>query len=143
MNKAIYFDMDGTIADLYGVDGWLEDLLHEDVRPYAEARPLVNLQRLARILNRLIRNGYSVNVISWTSRSGSAEYNREVTKVKIQWLETHLKSVKFSKIEILPYGTPKELFGQGILFDDEKHNRESWGEGAYTEKEIFEVLKNL
>lgn len=143
MNKAIYFDMDGTIADLYGVDGWLEDLLHEDVRPYAEARPLVNLQRLARILNRLIRDGYSINVISWTSRGGSAEYNKEVAKVKIQWLETHLKSVKFSKIEILPYGTPKELFGEGILFDDEEHNRESWGEGAYTEKEIFKVLKNL
>ena len=143
MNKAIYFDMDGTIADLYGVDNWLEDLLHENVRPYAEARPLINLQALARILNRLIRDGYSVNVISWTSRGGSAEYNREVAKVKIQWLKTHLKSVKFSKIEILPYGTPKELYGDGILFDDEKHNRESWGKGAYTEKEIFEVLKNL
>jgi phosphoserine phosphatase len=26
MNKAIYFDMDGTIADLYGVSGWLADL---------------------------------------------------------------------------------------------------------------------
>ena len=143
MNKAIYFDMDGTIADLYGVDNWLEDLLHENVRPYAEARPLINLQALARILNRLIHDGYSVNVISWTSRGGSAEYNREVAKVKIQWLKTHLKSVKFSKIEILPYGTPKELYGDGILFDDEKHNRESWGKGAYTEKEIFEVLKNL
>ena len=22
MTKAIYFDMDGTIADLYAVDGW-------------------------------------------------------------------------------------------------------------------------
>ena len=98
MKKSINFDMDGTIADLYGVEGWLEDLLHEDVRPYAEARPLVNLQRLARILNRLIRDGYSVNVISWTSRGGSVEYNKEVAKVKIQWLETHLKSVKFSKI---------------------------------------------
>ena len=32
---------------------------------------------------------------------------------------------------------------EGILFDDEEHNRKSWGEGAYTEKEIFEVLKNL
>ena len=143
MKKSINFDMDGTIADLYGVEGWLEDLLHEDVRPYAEARPLVNLQRLARLLNKLIREGYSVNVISWTSRNGSAEYNRAVAKVKIQWLETHLHSVKFSRIEILPYGTPKELFGEGILFDDEEHNRESWGEGAYTEKEIFEVLKNL
>ena len=143
MKKSINFDMDGTIADLYGVEGWLEDLLHEDVRPYAEARPLVNLQRLARLLNRLIREGYSVNEISWTSRNGSAENNRAVAKVKIQWLETHLRSVKFSKIEILPYGTPKELFGEGILFDDEEYNRESWGEGAYTEKEIFEVLKNL
>ena len=51
----INFDMDGTIADLYGVSNWLEDLLHEDVRPYVEARPLVNLQALARVLNRLIR----------------------------------------------------------------------------------------
>lgn len=143
MKKSINFDMDGTIADLYGVEGWLEDLLHESVRPYAEARPLVNLSRLARLLNKLIKDGYTVNVISWTSRGGSAEYNKEVEKVKIQWLETHLKSVKFSKIEILPYGTPKELFGEGILFDDEEHNRKSWGEGAYTEKEIFEVLKNL
>ena len=143
MIKSINFDMDGTIADLYGVEGWLEDLLHENVRPYVEARPLVNLSRLARLLNKLIQDGYSVNVISWTSRGGSAEYNKKVEKVKIQWLETHLKSVKFTKIEILPYGTPKELFGEGILFDDEKPNRDSWGEGAYSEKEIFEILKSL
>ena len=26
MKKEICFDMDGTIADLYGVEGWLEDL---------------------------------------------------------------------------------------------------------------------
>ena len=24
MTKAIYFDMDGTIANLYGVNGWLD-----------------------------------------------------------------------------------------------------------------------
>ncbi len=141
--KNIYFDMDGTIADLYGVPNWLEDLLHEDVRPYAEARPLVNLQALARILNRLIRDGWTVNVISWTSRNGSPEYNKAVATAKKAWLENHLRSVKFTKIEILPYGTPKELYGNGILFDDEAHNREAWGEGAYSEKEIFEILKNL
>lgn len=141
--KNIYFDMDGTIADLYGVNNWLEDLLHEDVRPYAVARPLVNLQALARILNRLIRDGWTVNVISWTSRGGSAEYNKAVEQVKIQWLKTHLNSVKFTSIQILPYGTPKELYGNGILFDDEEHNRKAWGKGAYTEKEIFEILKKL
>ena len=84
----IFFDLDGTIANLYGVEGWLEDLLHEDVRPYAEARPLVNLSRLARLLNKLIHEGYTVNVISWTSRNGSAEYNKAVEKVKVQWLES-------------------------------------------------------
>lgn len=141
--KNIYFDMDGTIADLYGVPNWLEDLLHEDVRPYIEARPLVNLQALARILNRLSREGWTINIISWTSRNGSPEYNKAVTAAKKEWLESHLHSVKFTKIEILPYGTPKELFGNGILFDDEEHNRESWGEGAHSEKEIFEILKNL
>ena len=109
--------MDGTIADLYGVPNWLEDLLHEDVRPYAEARPLVNLRLLARLLNKLTREGWTVNVISWTSRNGSPEYNEAVRQVKIRWLETHLRSVHFSHIEILPYGTPKELFGQGILFE--------------------------
>lgn len=139
----IYFDMDGTIADLYGVENWLEDLLHEDTRPYREARPLINMRVLARQLNRLIRAGYSVNIISWTSRNGSDSYNEEVRRVKIRWLNKHLHSVRFDNIEIIPYGTPKELYGSGILFDDEEKNREAWGEGAYTEKEIFEILKKL
>ena len=139
----INFDMDGTIADLYGVSNWLEDLLHEDVRPYVEARPLVNLQALARVLNRLIRAGYEVNIISWTSRNGSEEYNEAVRQAKIKWLRQHLASVQFSEIIIIPYGTPKELFSDGILFDDEEYNRTAWGDGAYTEKEIFEILKNL
>lgn len=141
--KNIYFDMDGTIADLYGVPNWLEDLLHEDVRPYAEAKPLVNLQALARILNRLVRSGWTINIISWTSRNGSSEYNTAVAAAKKKWLAQHLRSVQFTNIEILPYGTPKELYGNGILFDDEEYNRLAWGNGAYTEKEIFEVLKGL
>lgn len=141
--RNIYFDMDGTIADLYGVENWLEDLLHEDVRPYVEAAPLVNLRVLARLLNKLTKSGYTVNIISWTSRNGSAAYNEAVEKAKREWLARHLRSVRFTKIFILPYGTPKELYGEGILFDDEEHNREAWGAGAYTEKEIFQVLKNL
>ena len=30
MQKAIYFDMDGTIADFYGVPNWLEYLIAGD-----------------------------------------------------------------------------------------------------------------
>ena len=139
----IYFDMDGTIADLYGVENWLADLRAENVRPYAEARPLVNLSQLARLLNKLTAKGNTVNVISWTSRGGSAEYNEAVAQVKRQWLAKHLPSVTFTCITIVPYGTPKQTLGQGVLFDDEKPNREAWGEGAYTEKEIFDILKKM
>ena len=139
----IYFDMDGTIADLYGVENWLEDLLHENVRPYAEARPLVNMRQLARLLNKLTANGNTVNIISWTSRNGSDAYNKAVAKAKKKWLQNHLKSVKFTSIEIIPYGTPKSLFGNGILFDDEERNRLDWGIGAYSEKEIFEILRKM
>ena len=33
----ICFDMDGTIANLYGVENWLAYLVAEDVKPYKEA----------------------------------------------------------------------------------------------------------
>jgi 5'(3')-deoxyribonucleotidase len=143
MNKAIFFDMDGTIADLYGVSGWLDDLRAERVRPYAEARPLVNLSALARRLNRLTAEGYTVNIISWTSRGGSAEYNKAVAEVKREWLAKHLPSVSFTAIHIIPYGTPKSTCGRGILFDDEQRNLDEWGEGAHAASEIFEILRGL
>ena len=143
MNKAIFFDMDGTIADLYGVDGWLDDLRAERVRPYAEARPLVNLSRLARRLNTLAAEGYTVNVISWTSRGGSPEYNEAVAEVKRAWLAKHMPSVKWDNVFIITYGTPKSSCGRGILFDDEKPNRDEWGAGAFEPSEIFEILRGL
>ena len=43
MKKEIWFDMDGTIADLYGINGWLDMLLEENARPYEIAKPLLNM----------------------------------------------------------------------------------------------------
>jgi phosphoglycolate phosphatase-like HAD superfamily hydrolase len=67
--EKIWFDMDGTIADFYGVEGWLADLEAYNVRPYAIAKPLVNMQRLARRLNTLQKMGYEIGIISWLSKS--------------------------------------------------------------------------
>lgn len=141
--KNIYFDMDGTIANLYGVEGWLDDIRAERVRPYAEAKPLINMNSLARVLNRLVRNGYSVSVISWTAKNGSAEYNERVAEVKRAWLAKHLASVRFENVFIVPYGTPKQNFGFGVLFDDEKPNRDNWNGKAFDEKNIIAVLKGI
>ena len=139
--KIINFDMDGTIADLYGVDGWLNDLINGDTRPYDIAKPLVNMSALARRLNTLQRKGYIINIISWTSKSGTAEYNERVKVAKLNWLAKHLKSVKFNNVYIVPYGTPKHEISSGILFDDEEHNRNEWNGIAFDEKDLIKKMR--
>lgn len=148
MYKAIYFDMDGTIANLYGVDNWLEKLEAKSAEPYALAVPLVRMQALARRLNNLQRNGYKLGIISWTSKTATEEYAKEIEIAKRQWLKKHLPSVEFNEIIIVPYGTKKSSVVRhpsGVLFDDEQRNRIDWGlKGfAFAEDNIFNILENL
>lgn len=143
MKKEIWFDMDGTIADLYGVEGWLDMLLNENARPYEIAKPLVNMRELAKVLNRLIEKGWEIGVISWLAKNGTNDYNKKVTTAKMKWLAKHLKSVRFAKIDIVEYGTPKQINRNGILFDDEKQNRENWLGIAYNVENIIQVLREL
>ena len=140
----IWFDMDGTIADLYGVEGWVDYLMAQDTTPYDTAKGMLNLQALARTLNSLQAKGFEIGIISWTSKGGSDFYNGQVALSKIAWLTKHLHSVNWDYIKIVPYGTNKaEICGEGILFDDEERNRNDWGEGAYSPEMIMTVLKAL
>ena len=140
----IWFDMDGTIADLYGVEGWLEMLIAENASPYANARPLVNLSVLARMLNKAQKEGHEIGIISWLSKSGSDEYGKKVTEAKLGWLKKHLGSVAWDSIEIVKYGTNKySICKSGILFDDEEKNRNEWKDEAYEPEKIFEILKKI
>lgn len=146
--KEIWFDMDGTIADLYGVNNWLESLMNSHTKPYREAKPLVNMRELSRELNRLQRIGYKVGIISWLSRGGSHEYNARVTKTKIAWLERHIGSVHFDEVHVVEYGTNKGTIGQGILFDDEERNRKEWmvanyDNMAFNVNNILEILRAI
>ena len=141
--KEIWFDMDGTIADLYGVENWLPMLIAEDTTPYEVARPLLRMATLARLLNRLQADGYTIGIISWTSKGGTTAYNEAVAEVKRAWLRKHLASVHFDRIEIVAYGTPKQNGRNGILFDDEERNRENWNGIAYDVDNILEILKAL
>ena len=146
LNITINFDMDGTIADLYGVDNWLEYLINENPYPYANAEPLLRLSSLARKLNALQRSGYDLAVISWLSKTGSEDYNRIVTEAKLNWLKKHLPSVAWDRIIIVPYGTPKQNFCKNpldILFDDEERNRTNWTGRAYDVQNIMEILKEI
>ena len=143
MVKAINLDMDGTFVNLYGVNGWLSDIINRDTRPYEIAKPLVNLSALARILNRKQREGYQINIISWTAKNSTREYNKRVANAKRKYLAKHLPSVKFDNIYIVDYGTPKHTVSQGYLFDDEEPNRKAWGKGAYSAEDLVKKIKNL
>ena len=146
LNITINFDMDGTIADLYGVENWLDYLIAGDVFPYENAEPLLRLSALARRLNNLQKNGYNLAIISWLSKSGTDEYNAEVEAVKRAWLKKHLPSVKWDAIHIVSYGTPKQNFCENpldILFDDEAKNRENWTGRAYDVDDILATLEEV
>ena len=142
----IWFDMDGTIANLYAVENWLPKLRNEDTSPYADAIPLLKMNVLARLLNKAQRNGYKIGIVSWTSKGGSAEYNKAVAITKIKWLANHLASVHFDEIRIMDYGTPKSTVmsdSNDILFDDEEPNRREWKGIAHDVDNIIGVLKGL
>ncbi len=146
MKATIFFDMDGTIADLYGVENWLDYLINADALPYEIAKPLVRLSALARVLNRLQKQGYKIGVISWLAKNSDTIYDEKVTKAKQNWLKKHLASVVFDEIHIVKYGTPKQTFANtenDILFDDEERNRINWTGKAYDVTEILATLKEF
>ena len=146
----IYFDMDGTIADLYGVENWLNDLRTERTTPYEIATPLCDLERATDLLNELKDLGYSVGIISWTSKGGSKEYNARVRKAKKEWLKREFP-IQFEEIHIVKYGTRKDYVANeknAIIFDDDNSVREFWinrGGIAFnpTEENIIEILEKI
>lgn len=125
----IYLDMDGTIADLYGVNDWLSLLHAENVAPYEQAKPLINMDELIKIL---ADSRVESNIISWTCKDGSAKYNRKIRYAKLRWLKKYHLTNHISKYYIIDYGTPKStvvhrpLSGSDILIDDEPNNQLEW-----------------
>ena len=49
----IYFDMDGTLANFYGVKGWLDDLQNFRTRPYELAEPLFDALKMFTLIQAL------------------------------------------------------------------------------------------
>lgn len=147
----ICFDMDGTIADLYGVDGWLESLRAENPMPYVVANPMWDMERLANVLNRLIAQGWEVRVISWLAKDASPEYNDAVRAAKKWWLSYH--HFPYQKAHLVAYGTTKANTirnavekGAAILIDDNVKVRKGWHMGETidpTDGDLIERLEEL
>ena len=141
----IWFDMDGTIADLYGVNGWLDMLIAYDETPYAVAKPLVNLNTLAKLIHKAQRNGFEVCIVSALSKNSTPAYDEKVKTAKMGWLKKHLASVKFDEIRFVPYTFTKNDVNTGndILFDDEERHLTAWTGTAVHASKIFQTLKTI
>jgi phosphoglycolate phosphatase-like HAD superfamily hydrolase len=150
--KMICFDMDGTIADLYGVNGWLEMLDNQNPTPYIEAQPLWDMAELNATLMALQEVGIEIRVITWLAKHTTPAYSEEVRIAKREWLEEYgfpydnFHGVKFGSTKadsVRRYLAENE---NAILIDDNAKVREGWHLGEAinpTEINIVEYLKGL
>jgi hypothetical protein len=146
--KVLVFDMDGTIADFYGVDNWLDDLNNYCTRPYEIAKPLYDMVELVNLLEELKKIGYIIAITTWLSANSTKEYDDRVRKAKLEWLKKY--SFPYDEIHLVKYGTTKanctrKLGGFQILVDDNEKVRKGWNLGATinANEDIIEKLKEL
>lgn len=147
--QTIYFDMDGTIADLYGYDGWLNMLHAEDTTPYEECGVMFNLQELQQVMQDLIAAGFTLGIISWGAMGGSREYCKRTRKAKKNWCDKYFPGM-FTEFHVVKYGTPKHYVcnaKSSILVDDNTDVRNAWNHGmtvdASNSEEMVEKLRQL
>lgn len=121
-NATIYFDLDGTIADLYGFDGWLDCLQNEQTTPYTEAGLLVDGEQFRNFLAAGRAAGVLFGVISWCAKNASKDYRKAIRRARIDWLKKNNLLQCFSELHVVRYGTPKNRAAKnrtGVLVDDE------------------------
>ena len=148
MNKMLVFDMDGTLANLYGVAGWLEDLQTAKTRPYEIAEPLYNMDELNELLNMLRKKGWKIVITTWLAMNATKEYNKAVSIAKKDWLAKY--DFPYDEIHCVKYGTTKanctrKKGGFQILIDDNKKVRDGWtlGTTVNAQYDIMNFLKAL
>lgn len=148
---ALCFDLDGTLADLYGVPNWLEQLKAENTQPYEQAKPLVNMQKLNEELKALQAQGAKVIILSWLAKESTKEYEKQVRRAKKEWCKYY--NIPFDEIHCRTYGTPKQQmykaskYELSLLFDDDKNVRENFlrpckNRFAFSPSDIFNCLRN-
>ena len=145
----IYFDLDGTVYDLYNQPDWLERITTlADPTAYAnEDATMVDMVALQDTLLALVDAGYSIGVVSWLAMDASAEYDKAVRAVKRDWVKKFLPMA--TEVHIVRYGTPKHRVinnrENAIIVDDNAEVRESWSRGLTIDatKDILEPLREL
>ena len=150
--RMIVWDMDGTIADLYGVEGWLGKLRAENPLPYEIAKPMWDMERLVNIIRGLQAIGIEQRIVSWLSMDSSEQYKTEVRRAKREWLDEF--DFPYDHFHGVQYGATKADSVRkfladdetAILIDDSAKVRKGWHLGETvdpTEVDIIDFLGTL
>jgi 5'(3')-deoxyribonucleotidase len=148
-DKMLVFDMDGTIANLYGYPNWLESLRNKDDTPYKECEPLYDMNQLNSLLIKLKKKGYRIAVTSWLTYEELMDktYKAQIRKAKREWLKRY--NFPADEVHIVKYGTNKrkvtsKFKGEQILVDDSKEVREAFkGKTINAKENIIVELEKL
>ena len=141
MAKKIFFDMDGTIADLYNEENWLTRLQNEEKGLFRNLKPIHDKDKLTKIFNELVELGFEIEVITWTPKNVSQDYIEIVEQEKKEWIQEHFPIIK--NIHCLNYGVPKQKAKYKkakleILVDDNLEIIEMWN----TPKQRKSIIAN-
>ena len=125
MNKIVYFDMDGTLCDFYGVRDWIPRIQHDDASIYYEARPIY---KYINMLKDYKKKGYKIIILSCLSYNTT--HKRDImTKIyKRLWLAKYVGLDNIDSIRIIPYTHHKEYYVReaGMLVDDSDKVLDNW-----------------
>lgn len=127
--KKLYFDMDGTVADLYGSADWLYKLRNEVPGAFRNLEPLHDMVELERICKELIADGWELGIITWLPIDASKKYEAICTAEKIEWANKYMPYI--TDIIAQPYGTPKHTAPQKrakmmVIVDDNDDILQTW-----------------
>ena len=144
--RSINFDMDGTIADLYGVKDWLALLRSENPAPYLMAVPMCDMSELNEVCELLRAEGWEINIITWLSKDSSEEYKNLVREAKRTWLEE--QGFHYDHFHGVQYGATKadsvrDRYDVSILIDDNEKVRNGWHLGDTIDPTAVNIIEKL
>jgi 5'(3')-deoxyribonucleotidase len=147
MKPTIYFDLDGTLYDLYGQEDWLPRLRASDPTAYAVEDTLHDAAVLLDTMLALVAAGYTIGIVTWLSMGATPEYDKAVRAVKREWIKRFVPMA--TEVHIVKYGTPKHQIvndkADAILVDDNTEVLSKWtlGQTIHADENLIAALQAL
>ena len=125
MNKIVYFDMDGTLADLYGVTNVFKRLDALDANVYSEAKPI---DTYINMLKEFKNMGYKVVILSCLGMISDKQFDKDTVRNKGLWLDKYVGKQYIDERIYIPNTKHKEQYinEYGILVDDDDKVLMNW-----------------